>query len=110
GGAMAGALAALPAPGLPDQSAVADAVADAAPHGDCAGRGQGHAAADQEAPASDCHSGGSDCSDTPQCRQACMHAAVAVVPLLAVGVVESRVDVALHRLDAGHPAPVLPSA
>ncbi|GGK06357.1 CopL family metal-binding regulatory protein [Luteimonas terricola] len=109
GGAMASALVALPAHA--QEAVFVGAQVAPAQHGDCADQGHGVAAMDQQEPASDCHScGDSDCSDSPQCRQACMHASVAVPPLLTVGVIEPRVDAVLHRLDAGHPAPMLPSA
>src|SRR5690606_16880999 len=89
-------------------------------HGDCGDTASAGAAAKAKAsaetgttatlPTSDCHSGtGGDCGDSPQCRQACMHASVAVAPLLSVGILQPRVDAVLHRLVAGHPAPMLPS-
>lgn len=120
GGAMAGVLAELPAHATAADT-VAPAPAEATAHGDCAGQAGGAPSAmdpdeaalagHATAAASGCHSGGdSDCSDSPQCRQACMHACVAVTPLLVVHVVQPRVDVVLHRLDTGHPAPMLPSA
>lgn len=111
GGAMAGVLAALPAP-APHHDAAALAVAPVEPagHGDCGGAAAPIADAEIVEPGSACHSGdASDCGDSPQCRQACMHASVAAAPLLSVGIIQPRVDAVLHRLVAGRPAPMLPS-
>ncbi|MGY0611778.1 CopL family metal-binding regulatory protein [Luteimonas sp. A501] len=120
GGAVAGVLAGLPPPVVAPAATVADNALSAMP-GDCAGHadavanaaGPGTVAPD---PAADCHSTGgsdcgSDCGNTPQCRQACMHAslAVAVAPSPMVGVARPRTDASLHRLAAGHPAPPLTS-
>ncbi|WP_456998969.1 CopL family metal-binding regulatory protein [Luteimonas sp. A534] len=111
GGAMAGVLAALPTPASLQHAAVDRAPVEPGQHADCADQDRGVAAAEIELPASDCHSvTGSDCGDSPQCRQACMHASVAMAPLLLVGVIQPAVDAVLHRLDSGHPAPMLPSA
>ncbi|MEN1940420.1 CopL family metal-binding regulatory protein [Luteimonas sp. MJ246] len=109
GGAMAGVLVGMPMPVMPP--AVAGAVADDAlpvMPGDCASHGEAVAPAPE--PAADCHAaGGSDCGDSPECRQACMHASLAVAPSLLVDVARPRADANLHRLAAGHPAPPLPS-
>lgn len=94
GGAMAGVLAALPAPAALQDTAADLAPAEPGQHGDCA----------------DQMGGDSDCGDSTQCRQACMHVSVAMAPLLLVGIIPPRVDAVLHRLDAGHPAPMLPNA
>lgn len=130
GGAMAGVLAALPA-GTPASAAMA-ASHDAAGHGaltqghdataeapvagtspmqlaDCGGHHdpvvQTPAAA--QPTASDCHAGDDDCGESPECRQACLHASVAVPPQLHVGVIQSRAEAILHPLASGHPAPSL---
>ena len=107
GGAMAGVLVAA-AISVPAAMADTNAGTPTAQSGDC----DGHAAAAvetmaQQAPASDCHVGGDDCGDSPQCRQACMHASVAMPPQLLAGIVHSRAQAILHPLASGHPAPFL---
>lgn len=114
GGAMAGVLVGMPMPGMASAK-VGATVELSAESGDCADHADANAAAAEAvahapAAASDCHSGnGSDCSDSPECRQACMHASLAVAPAVPCAVIGPRADANLHRLAAGHPAPPLPS-
>ncbi|MEN1929395.1 CopL family metal-binding regulatory protein [Luteimonas sp. MJ250] len=116
GGAMAGVLVGLPMHGV--ASAKVEATVElSAQSDDCADHADADAVAvaaeaEAHAPAStsDCHcADGSDCSDSPQCRQACMHASLAVAPAVPCAVIRPRADASLHRLAAGHPAPPLPS-
>lgn len=105
GGAMAGVLAVMPAAAAPALAAHANG----AQTGDCHDRDAGApapAAHAVSAPA--CHaSGSSDCNDGLECRQACMHASLAVPPLLLVGVERPGADALLHPLANGHPSPPL---
>ncbi len=105
GGAMAGVLAALPATAMTTPAAMADGMQP----GDCHEHLDA-AAETMAAPAapSDCHTGGSgDCSGSAECRQACLHASVAVPPQLQIGIVQARAETSLHPLANGHPAPAL---
>lgn len=127
GGAMAGVLAALPGTASSAMTDMQDAGHDAMAQGHDATAGasvagtspmqpepgdcRGHRATAAETEAaqattSDCHTG-EDCGDSPECRQACMHASVAVPPQLFVGVVQSPAEAILHPLASGHPAPSL---
>lgn len=120
GGAMAGVLVPMPVAGAVSAAIVAN-VELPARSGDCEGHGDAfaagterhahaHAHADTPPAPSACHSAdGPDCSDSPQCRQACLHVSVAVAPVLLVGVIQPHAEASLHRLAAGHPAPPLPS-
>lgn len=129
GGAMAGVLAAVPAGMMPASAAAAGG--HPAGHGamtqiheasaeapvanasvqqpdDCGGHQEAAAEtmAAQAAP-SDCHTGGDDCGGSAECRQACLHASVAVPPQLQIGIAQARAETSLHPLANGHPAPAL---
>lgn len=62
--------------------------------------GSGQAAATHACPAS----GGGDCSEDPQCVQACTHACMAVSPRFSIGV-QVNATRPPHPLIAGHPSP-----
>ena len=110
GSAMAGIAAAWAPVAMPTASAPMHAAAATAD--DCASHHAGAAAAaDDPTPApSGCHSDeGGDCGDTPECRQACLHAAAALPVLPAVATIAPRAYAVLHPLVAGHPPPALRS-
>ena len=97
GGAVAGVLTAAEMQGATDHCGS---------HGD----DSAPAPADTQLPEPGCHSGGdADCGDSAECRQACMHASIAVPPMLSMGTLRPAVSAILHPLASGHPAPPLPS-
>lgn len=111
GGAMAGALAALPAgfaasPVLSDADPLARA-------DDCHGADMAGSVAHDPPTSSrspDCHSGDArECTDTAECRQACMHAAAAVAYVPGASVIQAQASGLVPLLAVGHPAPALPS-
>ena len=109
GGAVAGVLTALPASPEVPVSAAAE-MQGATDHCGSHGNDSAPAPADTQLPEPGCHSGGdADCGDSAECRQACMHASIAVPPMLSMGTLRPAVSAILHPLASGHPAPPLPS-
>lgn len=95
GGAVAGVLMALP---------------EATSH--CGSQAEGASLSPDDAPipgpGGHC-AGDADCGDTPECRQACMHASMAVPPPLFGHAFQLPGIAILHPMACSHPAPALPS-
>lgn len=111
GGAMTGVLAAVPGPQAPVKAHMgAEAPMDpASPCHEQAGYVPGFAEVPAAHP-SDCHSDGdTPCGDSAECLQACLHASVALPPLLLATSVDASPGAAVHPLASGHPAPLLRS-
>lgn len=106
GGAMAGVRIAVPAAVVPLDATHEAAKAD----GHC-GDHAGTAAVELPRPTTGCDSDaeGGDCGDSPECRQACAHAQLAVAAPPSATASRSRAGAILHPLAVGTPAPPLPS-